>query len=277
VLAVVLALGASLSYGVGDFLGGLTARRVHVLTVLALSQAIGALAVGVWAVAAHEPFLGATATCLALGAGVCGAVGLAALYRGMAVGAMGVVAPISSVAAVIPFAYGVTRGERPSLLQFVGIVLALAGLVFVSRVPAATGPRLATGVGLALIAAIGFGLYFVLVGEAAGDSVPWTVLVARLSSVTLAFTAVLATRVTLRSGRSLLLPIAGVGICDVSANVLFALASTRGLLSVASVLTSLYPAVTIALAAAFLGERVRAAQLAGAVGVLAGAALITAG
>jgi drug/metabolite transporter (DMT)-like permease len=277
VVAVVLALGASLSYGVGDFLGGLTSRRLHVLTVLALSQLSGAVAVAVWAALEREPFLGAGAVAAACGAGLCGAAGLTALYRGMAIGAMSVVAPISSVAAAIPFAYGLARGERPSLVQFLGVVVALGGVVLVSRVAGETGTAVAAGVGLALIAALGFGLYFVLLGEAASDSVPWTVLVARTTSLTLALGAVAAGRVTLRPGPRLLAPVLAVGLCDVTANVLFALATTRGLLSVVSVLTSLYPAVTVALAALVLRERVGTAQLGGAAAVLAGAALISAG
>jgi drug/metabolite transporter (DMT)-like permease len=247
-----------------------------VLTVLALSQLAGAAAVGVWALVAREQFLGAGATAAGVAAGVCGAVGLGALYRGMAIGAMGVVAPISSVAAAIPFAYGVASGERPSVVQFAGVVVALAGLVFVSRAPGDTRV-VSAGVGLALLAALGFGFYFIFLGEAADESVPWAVLVARLTSTTLALGAVLAVGATLRTGRALLAPVLAVGICDTSANVLFALASTRGLLSVVSVLTSLYPALTVALAALLLRERVGRSQLAGGAAVLAGAALLTAG
>ena len=249
---------------------------MHVLAVLGVSQLVGAVAVGVWTLVAAEPFLGAGATAAAMTAGVCGAVGLGALYRGMAIGAMGVVAPISSVAAAIPFAYGVARGERPSLVQFAGVVVALAGLVFVSRAPGATR-AVSAGVGLALIAALGFGFYFVFLGAGADDSVPWTVLVARLTSSALALSAVLAVGATLRVERALLVPVLAVGLCDTGANVLFALASTRGLLSVVSVLTSLYPAVTVALAAFILRERVSRGQLAGGGAVLAGAALISAG
>lgn len=246
------------------------------LTVLALSQLAGAAAVGVWTLVAAEPFLGAKATAAAMAAGVCGAVGLRALYRGMAIGAIGVVAPISSVAAAIPFAYGVARGERPSFLQFFGVVIALTGLVFVSRSPGATR-AVSPGVGLALLAALGFGFYFVFLGVAAEDSVPWTVLVARLTSTTLALVAVLAVGATLRTEGGLLVPVLAVGLCDTSANVLFALASTRGLLSVVSVLTSLYPALTVALAAVLLRERLARSQLAGAVVILAGAVLLAAG
>jgi drug/metabolite transporter (DMT)-like permease len=148
--------------------------------------------------------------------------------------------------------------------------------VLVARTPGSAG-RFAAGFGLALLAALGFGFYFVFLSAAADDSVPWAVLVARLTSVGLALAAVAAAGITLRAERPLLAPILAVGLCDVSANVLFALASTRGLLSVVSVLTSLYPAVTAALAAVMLHERLGRTQLAGATAVLAGAALVSAG
>ena len=275
--AILLALGASLSYGLGDFLGGVTSRRTHVLRVLAVSQPVGAALVVGWVVLADDPFPGAGAALAALGAGVGGVVGLAALYRGMALGAMGVVAPISSMAAAIPFTVGIARGERPSLVQFVGAVVALAGLGLVSRTKDELRGRIAAGVGLALLAALGFGFYFVLLDLAADESASWAVLVARLSSSSLAVGGALAAGVSLGLPRRLVLPVLGVGICDVGANVMFAVATTRGLVSVVSVLTSLYPAVTVVLAAALLRERVGGIQLAGAGAVLAGAALLTAG
>ncbi len=276
--AILLALGASLSYGVGDFLGGLTSRRTHVLSVIVLSQAVGVVAVLFWVGATRDPFLSWGATAAALGAGCCGVSGLAALYRGMAIGAMGVVAPISSMAAAIPFGVGLARGERPSALQFVGAAVALGGLALVSRsTEKALGARLAAGVGLALIAAVGFGLYFVLLDIAADESPSWAVLVARVASSVLALTAVAFAGIGLGLPRRLVLPVVAVGLCDVGANVLFAIASTKGLISVVSVLTSLYPALTVALAAAFLRERLGPVQLAGAAAVLAGAALLSAG
>ncbi|MEJ7792862.1 MAG: DMT family transporter [Gaiellaceae bacterium] len=276
-VAIALALGAAVSYGVGDFLGGLSTRRAHVLTVLALSQLVGAAAVAVWAAAAGEGFLGGRAALAAMGAGLCGAVGLAGLYRGMASGAMAVVAPISSIAAAIPFGVGVAQGERPSTWQVLGAVAALCGLAIVSRSPGRLGGGIAAGVGLALLAAAGFGLYFVLLDVAAHDSVPWGVLVARLTSSALALTAVVVVGVRVLPARQLVPAIIAVGICDTAANVLFALATTRGLVSVVSVLTSLYPAITVGLAALVLRERVARVQLGGAAAVLAGAAAIAAG
>jgi len=277
VLAIALALGAAVSYGIGDFLGGLSARRVHVLTVLALSQIAGAAAVGVWAALAREPFLDRWASLAAIAAGLCGAVGLAALYRGMAIGAMGVVAPISGVSAAIPFGVGIAQGERPSALQVLGAAIALVGLAAVSRSPGGLGESLSAGVGLALLAALGFGLYFVFLDIAAHESVPWAVLTARLTSSSLSLVVILVIGIAILPARGVLPAVIAVGICDTAANVLFALATTRGLVSVVSVLTSLYPAITVALAAVLLGERLAGVQLAGAAAVLVGTALITAG
>jgi drug/metabolite transporter (DMT)-like permease len=277
VTAVALALGASLAYGLGDFLGGLKSRSLHVVAVLALSQLAGLLGLLVWLAVAREPFPGAAATAWAAAGGVGGAVGLTALYRGLAIGAMGIVAPISAVAAVIPFAVGVSGGERPSALQVVGVVVALAGVALASREPAEAGGGRAAGVGLALIAAVGFGTWFVFLDRAAEESTSWAVASARATSFGLAAAAAIVAGVSLRVGRAHLPGVAAVGVCDAGANVLFALASTRGYLSVVSVLTSLYPVVTVTLAAVLLHERIAAAQRAGVVGALLGAALITAG
>ena len=275
--AIALALGASLAYGLGDFVGGLKSRSLHVLAVLALSQLIGLLGVLVWAAFSGDGAPGRETLAWAAGAGVCGAVGLGALYRGLAIGAMGIVAPISAVSAAIPFSVGVLQGERPTPLQVAGVVVALAGVALASRVPAAAGGGRAAGVGLALVAAVGFGGYFVFLDQAAEETVAWAVSSARLTSFLLAAAVAIAVGVSLRVGRSHLPAVAAVGLCDTGANVLFALASTRGYLSVVSVLTSLYPVVTVALAAVLLRERIAVPQCVGVAGAFLGAALITAG
>ena len=275
--AILLALGASLSYGLGDFLGGLKSRALHVATVLALSQLAGLAAILVWLLVSGDAFPGAGTIGWAAGAGIGGAAGLAALYRGLAIGAMGIVAPISAVAAAVPFTVGVAGGERPGALQVAGIVVALAGVALASREPAAQGGGRAAGVGLALVAAAGFGLYFVCMDRAAEESVAWAVASARSTSVALALAAALAVGASLRPAAQHLPAVAAVGLCDVGANVLFAIASTRGFLSVVSVLTSLYPVVTVALAALLLHERIGRTQRLGVIGALAGAAMITAG
>jgi drug/metabolite transporter (DMT)-like permease len=276
-LAIGLALGASVVWGLGDFLGGLKSRGLQVLAVLAFSQVAGLAAVAIWLVVSGDarPSVGTLA--VAAAAGLAGAVGLASLYRGMAIGAMGIVAPISAVSAAIPFAVGVATGERPGAVQLAGIVLALAGVALASRQPTHLGGGRATGVGLALLAALGFGLYFVLFDHAADESVPWAVVTARSTSSVVAVGAALAAGVSLSLGRRHLPALAAIGVCDVSANVLFGLATTRGFLSVVSVLAALYPVVTMALAALLLHERIAPSQRLGVAGALAGAALISIG
>jgi uncharacterized membrane protein len=277
VLAVVLALGASVAWGAGDFLGGRTSRSLHVLTVLAISMVAGLAAVAVWAVLSGDAVPGAADLASAAGAGIAGAAGLAALYRGMAIGAMGIVAPISALSPVVPLVVGLARGERPSALQFFGIAVALGGVLLVSREPAGVGRRTAAGTGLALLAATGFGLYFVLLDDAADASVPWAVTAARTTSVALAIPVALLVGATLRPSRAALPALVAIGLFDVGANVLFGLATTRGLLSVVSVLAALYPVVTVLLARLVLGERLGPVQRAGGAAALAGAALIAAG
>jgi drug/metabolite transporter (DMT)-like permease len=276
-LAIALALGASLSWGLGDFLGGLKSRTLHVLTVLVVSQVVGLGAALVWVVASGEGMPSWSATAWAMAAGAAGCLGIATLYRGMAIGAMGIVAPISAVAAVIPFAVGIASGERPGALQVVGILLALTGVAVASREPAARGGGRASGIGLALLAALGFGLYFVFADRAADESVPYAVATARGFSLLLALIAALVVGASLRPGRSSLPALAAVGLCDVGANMLFSLATTMGYLSIVAVLAALYPVVTVALAAVLLHERVAPTQRMGVAGALVGAALITAG
>ena len=278
-MALLLALGASLSWGAGDFLGGLASRRASVLAVLPLTQGAGLVGVAVVLAIAQDPVPGLGPAAVAAAAGLAGAVGLAGLYRGMAIGAMGVVAPISALAAVVPFTVGVAGGERPNVLQLVGVVAALIGVVLVSREPGSgSGTARAAGVGLAFVAAVGFGLYFTLTDVAADDAgAPWTVFVSRGAATVIAIVAFLIVRPPLRLDRPLVRLVLVVGLFDVVANVLFSVATTKGLVSIVSVLASLYPVTTVVLARVVLHERISAPQRVGAAAALAGAALITAG
>jgi drug/metabolite transporter (DMT)-like permease len=275
VVAIVLALTASVLWGVGDFLGGVTARRVATITVVAISQTVGLVAVLVVALAVGGQLSTTAGYAAAATAGIGGAIGLAALYRGMAIGAIGVVAPISASAASIPVAVGLARGERPSAAQLVGIALALAGVALVSREPGTTG-KLATGVPLALLAAAGFGSYFVFMDRASADDALWAVVFARATSSAFALGAA-AMRGGLRPPRAQIGALVAIGLFDVAANVALAVAYTEGFVSVVSVLASLYPVITVALAVAVLRERIGRGQAVGAVIALGGVALISAG
>jgi drug/metabolite transporter (DMT)-like permease len=275
VTAIALALGASVLWGVGDFLGGVTSRRLATLTVLAYSQTAGLVGILVAAVFVADDFLSFVGFGAAMLAGIGGLVGLGALYRGMAVGAIGVVAPISATAAVIPVTVGLLRGERPSALQLFGIAVALVGVFLVSREPGQTG-RLAAGVPLALLAALGFGSYFLFIDRASSDDALWAVVVARSTSSLLAVVAA-ASRRSLHAPRRLLPTLIAIGLFDVGANLLLALALNEGFVSIVSVLASLYPVITIALAVVLLRERPNRGQAAGGAAALAGAAMIAAG
>jgi len=275
----ILALAASLSWGVGDFLAGLSSRRLQLLTVLVVSQAAGLTSLALLVAVRGEGPPEARYLLYAALAGIAGAVGLAALYRGLAVGSMSVVAPISATAAVIPVAAGVITGERPSAAQGAGIALALAGVVLASRERPAEGGgrRVAEGVGLALVAAVSFGLLLVALGAASDGDAPWATLSMRATSFSLLAATALVVRPSLALGRNDLAVLAFIGVLDAAGNALFAMATTESLLSVVSVLAQLYPVVTVLLARVILGERISRLQMVGVVAAFGGIALITGG
>ena len=273
-----LALAGALSWGIGDFIAGLAARRTAVLTVLAVSQAIGLLGVTLWVLIARDPFPGVPELLPAALAGLAGAIGLGALYRGLAMGAMGIVAPISAASPLVPLTVDAARGIVPGALQVLGVVLVLAGIVTLSREPASGSQRIAAGAGMAIVAALGFGLFVVGLDAGADESAPWAVVAARSASVTLAVTAaLLVTRTSLRPPRALLPALVAVGLFDTGANILVAFATTKGAAGIVAVLSALYPVVTVVLARLLLDERLGASRRAGGVIALAGAALVAAG
>lgn len=275
-LAVALALAASVSWGFGDFLGGLTARRLPALTVLAVSELAGLAAIALVLVARGDSLPGSASLLWAVGAGIAGMIGLGALYRGMAIGAMGVVAPLSAASAVIPVGVGVATGERPSPLQLAGVAIALAGVVLASRERTELGARLAAGVELALVAALGFGLYYVFIDRASEHGALWAVTTSRGTATLLALGAA-AVVGSARPPARMLPRLCLIGFFDVGANGMLALALTHGLVSLVSVLSSLYPVTTVLLARAVLSERVARAQALGVALALGGAALISGG
>jgi drug/metabolite transporter (DMT)-like permease len=277
-MAAVLALSGAALWGVGDFLGGLASRRMAVLAVLAISQAIGLVGVTLWVLLARDPFPGAAELSPAAAAGIAGIVGLGALYRGLAVGAMGIVAPISAASPVVPLTVDAARGITPSLLQWIGVAFVLTGIVTLSREPSGSGSqRIAAGAGLALVAALGFGGFVVGLDAGSDESAPWAVVAARSTAVLLVLAAILLTSTSLRAPRNLWPALVGVGIFDTGANVCVAFATTKGAAGIVAVLSALYPVVTVVLARLVLSERLTRARRAGGVVALAGAALVAAG
>lgn len=277
-IAAALALGAAVAWGAADFLGGLKSRAISTLVVVAVSQAAGLVLVGVvLAVRADAAPADRFVLYAALG-GIAGAVGIGALYRGLALGAMSIVAPITATGAVIPVVFGVAAGERPTAFQSAGLVLALVGVALAARQPGGEpGPRLATGVGLALLAAVGIGSFLVALDAASEGGVAWALFVQRAVCLGIVLAAAAFVRPAVSVVPVVLVPVLAVGALDMSANALFAVASTRGLVSLVAVLASLYPVMTIILARRLLGERIARVQQLGVLSALAGVVLITAG
>ena len=275
-LSGAFALGASLAWGVGDFLGGLKSRVMPALSVMALSQPFGLVALGI-AVAIRgtaPPGPEVWWSCLSA---VLGTIGLFAFYRGMAAGAMSVVVPVASVAAAFPVIWGLASGDNVSHLQEVGFVAAIGGSALASVERHEQRTRLAAGVGWALLAMVAFGGYYVPMHSASAHDWLWPSFLFRCTSVTLVWTVVLLRRQVPHGFRPHLWALVAIGFLDTGGNVLFAAASMHGLLSVVSVLASLYPVVTVLLARIALRERVQLSQDVGIVATLAGVVMISAG
>jgi len=276
---ILLALAASLSWGVADFGAGVGSRRLSVPLVIVASQAAGLVFV-VLLLAVFRPSL-PTGAQLAWGglAGAIGVLGLLAFYRALSIGAMGIVGPISATGVVVPLTYGLARGERPSTMQLVGVGLAIVGVIAASieKYVDAHGSRIGAGVGFALLAALGFGGSISALSKAAAGGALWAPLPMRAVGIPLILCVVLFLRPSTEGLRTSWRLLVGIGVCDTGANILFGLASTRALLSVVSVLASLYPVVLVALARVLLHERIAKHQLGGVVLALTGVALISAG
>jgi len=275
VFVAALALAAAVSWGIGDFLGGLKSRALRPVAVLIVAQPIGGALLGLW-VALRGQGPPGTAVLWACLASVFGTTGLIAFYRGMAAGALSIVAPIAGAGAAIPVIWGLARGDHPSSYQELGFAAALIGIVLASfeRRPAAA--RIAAGVGWAAIAMLAFGGYYIPMHAASQGDFLWAAFVFRLTSTTLIAAAWLVLRPP--GARRADLPVlASIGVLDTGGNVFFSAASANGLVSVVSILASLYPVVTVLLARAVLAERVHRSQELGIALALAGIVLISAG
>jgi drug/metabolite transporter (DMT)-like permease len=270
---LLLALGASLAWGVGDFFGPLVSRTVGVLPVLMWAQVGGVAAIAIAvSVRGHGP--AGWGVLYGVGAAFGGMLGLFAYYRGMVAGAMSVVAPVAGVSAVIPVIFGIATGDDPSLPQVAGVVVALAGVGLASLERQQGRRRVAAGVGLALLAACGFGFYFPWMHAAGKVDFWWASLVFRTTALLLVAAVVAGRRIDVRLSRRNVAIACAVGIVDTVGNVCFAASSKHGLVSLTAVLASLYPVLTVLLAASLLRERVAPLQRAGIALTLTGVVLI---
>lgn len=286
-MAAVLALLSAVAWGAADFVGGLTTRRLPAPAVVLWSHVIGLVGLAAVAVLLDDADLVAEDAAWGAAGGIAGGIAVLLLYRGLATGTMSVVAPVTAVlSAVVPVGVGLAGGERPTFVALVGVPIALAAVLLLAREPrdgderthGMTRAALATALG----AGLGFGLFFVALDAASDDAGLWPLVSGRAASV-LMFGVVAVTtasaRVPVRRllAGSIPLFLLTIGVVEVLANALFLLATQRGLLTLVSVLGALYPASTLLLARAILGERLARSQLTGV--LLAGGAvvLVTAG
>ncbi|MFE2534823.1 EamA family transporter [Streptomyces sp. NPDC059371] len=285
-MTALFALATSLLWGLADFGGGLLTRRTPALTVVVASQSIAAvvlgaivLATGGWSAAGPELWF-------AVAAGLVGPVALLSFYKALALGPMGVVSPLGSLAVAVPIGVGLVLGERPGLTQIAGIAVAVAGVVLAGGPQLRGAPVQRQAILLTLIAAAGFGTVFVLIAEAS-SSVTGLFLALFVQRLTNVVTGGAALAVSVRRGGAALpgsgfpwasLPaLAFVGLADVAANGTYSVAAQHGPVTVAAVLASLYPVVTALAARGVLRERLRGVQATGAALALVGTVLLATG
>ena len=280
--AIALALGCSVFWGLADFLGGLKSRTFPVPVVLC-GMYLTSLIVMATFVAARGTGPPATGAVVAsLGAGVLGTLGLSAFYRALAIGTMSIAAPIAATGVALPVLVGIATGDRPGLVRSIGLAAAVVGIVLASREddggPVDALQQRQSAV-LAVLAGLGFGSYFVLANIGSDGDIAWALLLSRVagSPFVVAF-ALLAVR---RGGRRPrgweIATLVGIGLIDLVANLAFNYATTLGELSTVAVGSSLYPVMTVFMAALVLGERIRGIQRLGVVVALAAVVMISAG
>jgi drug/metabolite transporter (DMT)-like permease len=278
VASALLALAASVSWGIGDFSGGLVSRRLPVAGVTFLQHSAGLATVAVAALVVTQPLSGRALALGALG-GLFSACGVLSYYRGLAIGTMSVVSPLAACGAIVTVAVSLATGERPSPVALLGAVIALVGAVLASFQEHARGGSNRQAVLLGALTALMFGFQLYFFGRASDDGGPISaVLGARIVSAFLlgAFIVTLRPAVDL-SRRGLAVAVVVTGILVATANVLYGLSAERGLIAIASVLASLYPVTTLFLAYMFLDERLTAIQRIGVVVALTGIVLTVVG
>jgi len=277
---LLLALSASIVWGTADFIGGITSRGRAAVTVMFFSQAFGLLGLSVVLLVTWRAFPGTDVIAPAALAGFGTGLGVLCLYQALSIGPMSIVAPLTALAAIVPVGVGIAGGDRPSWLQGVGMVAAVIGCFLAARSPgdgAAAIQR--SGIVYALLAAALIGVGLVGIDGASDHDVLWGLEVARGVTVVAIGALALALRGPHGVGAQArpLAPLAVIGAFDLTANGLFGWASTLGLLSVVSVLGSVYPVMTVLLARLILKERMTPTQGAGVVSAFGGIALLVGG
>jgi drug/metabolite transporter (DMT)-like permease len=277
-MASLLAILSSILWGGADFFGGKLSKRYQAIAVTAVSQAFGLL-IGITIILVSSSWIKPNLSwdgyfLSGVCAGLLGFLGLIAFYTGLATGRMGVVAPISALSVLIPLTIAFINGEKPSSTQLLGMSIALTGAVF------ASGPELKGGLAvkpivLAVIAAFGFGTAIAFIARGSASSAIMTMTTMRFSTFIVALFLFARFRTTGGFKKKDMPVLVGIGAADFIANLLLGVATTKGLVSLAVVLGSLYPIVTAILAFKILHERLHKIQYVGIGFAIAGVAVIS--
>jgi drug/metabolite transporter (DMT)-like permease len=278
-VAAIAAASAAVLWGGGDFVAGLLGRRIPILVVALVAWTTGLVITGTLVLTVDPTVPSGRAFVAGFLGGIFGAIGLASLYHGLAVGRMSIVAPIASLSALVPIVVGFAQGDRPAPIQVAGMVAALVGAVLAATAPDHDGVRrMNVGIVPAVIAALGIGISVTFVAVAAEESAVWTPLLLRTASVPLVAIIVLVRRPSFAAVRRRDVgAMMGVGAADNLGNIAFAFATTKGLLALVSAVASLVPVVTVVLARFVLHEHLTRHQLVGVVLAVAGVVAIAAG
>jgi drug/metabolite transporter (DMT)-like permease len=288
-MTALFALATSLLWGLADFGGGLLTRRTPALTVVVVSQSVAVVVLGAIVVATGGFAEAGPRLWYAVAAGAVGPVAMLCFYKALALGPMGVVSPLGSLGVAVPVGIGLLLGERPGVLQFAGIAVAVAGIVLAGGPELRGAPVQRQAVLMTLVAAFGFGAVLALIAEASTTltGLFLALFVQRVTNVAVGGAALWVS--VRRGGRALpedgglrtvlrsLPALAFVGLADVAANGTYSIAAQTGPVTVAAVLANLYPVVTVFAALVILKERLRTVQAAGAGLALVGTVLLASG
>jgi drug/metabolite transporter (DMT)-like permease len=270
-----LSLSAAVSWGAADFSGGIAAKTTNVFGVVAVAHAVGLAFMLLLATLSREPIPHSTSLIWGIIAGLVGGIGLAAFYKALAVGKMGINAPLASViTAVLPLLFSFRTEGLPHAVQLLGFALAMVSIWLITMQPGSADRS--KGLGLAVVAGIGFSGFLLFIKLAGSEAVFWPLVSARAASVLLMTAIIVVSRNTWKPSRVAVPYVLLAGILDSGANALYVAAAQRGRLDVAAVLSSLYPASTVILARLVLKERLSGLQSAGMAAALIAVSLIAA-
>lgn len=257
---ILLGLSSAAAWGAGDFSGGLASKRTSAYSVVALSQFVSLVLLVLSAVLIPEGDNSVRDMVLGGIAGVCGAAGLVALYSGLARGPMGVVAPVTAIAAaIVPLIFSMLNEGLPAVEDFLGFIIALVAVWLISQGGLEAKLHL-SDLRLPIFAGIGFGIFFILIDQVSSNAILWPLVSARGTSILVVLIVGMLSRNIELPVLTRLPIIALAGIFDTGGNIFFALATRAGRLDISAVLSSLYPAATVVLAWIILKERLTMRQ-----------------